>query len=177
MSDSLSSLFKKEPPWANCSCRSCRKKTTLGDSLSLLMAKERPWGLRSNRSLQKSDCERFAPIAQLMTKERRELIAIFHEWITLSLTKTSDSLKKRWGNSQPWFQTAPPPVIKIFSRPKNALYMPHTPPPGFPETSQHGEPCRGGRAAVAAAPGWWCWPLCYPPPPPPLPSVVAVVGL
>ena len=65
-----------------------------------------PRAICSYHSLQKSHCERIAPIAlykratvsvslkSLMTKERQERFALFHERIALLLTKTIDLLKK-----------------------------------------------------------------------------------
>ena len=49
-------------PRANRSCCSFLKING-SDLLSMLFTKERPWANRSSRSLQKSDCERFAPVA------------------------------------------------------------------------------------------------------------------
>ena len=40
-------------------------------------------------------------LRSLLTKERQEQFALLQELITLSLTKTSDSLKNRCANSQP----------------------------------------------------------------------------
>ena len=64
---SFSLLFPFLCPRANGYCRSlvCRLflKSNRSDSLSSLFTKEQPWAIHSHSFLQKSNCERFAPVA------------------------------------------------------------------------------------------------------------------
>ena len=73
-----------------------------------------PRAICSYHSLQKSDCERIAPIAlykratvsvslkSLMTKERQERLLFFTSESLFCSQKRSICSKNRWANSQPW---------------------------------------------------------------------------
>ena len=89
-------------PRANRSCCSFLKING-SDLLSMLFTKERPWANRSSHSLQKSDCERFAPVALYKICDGRDLLFSKSESLFRSFAHKKRALcsKNQSANSQP----------------------------------------------------------------------------
>ena len=85
-------------PWANRSRHSlliCSfLMSDLSDSLPSLITKEGTLRIHSHPSLLKTDHERFAQVAHAWQKRSGGRFGLFHEWITLSLTKNERIAQK-----------------------------------------------------------------------------------